>query len=113
MHLARSVAGGCQVLSVSGDVEALTTPRLTDALHTIFEEHRGERVVLDLTAVHFLASSGLRVLLEMTQEGRRQHEPLCIVVDEARPVIRPIQVAGLGERLELFHSIDEAVARRA
>jgi anti-sigma B factor antagonist len=113
MQLTRSVAANCQVLVVSGEIDALTVPRLTDALQTIFDAHQGARVVLDLSRVRFLASSGLRVLLEMTQEGVRQHEPLYIVVDQARPVIRPIQVAGLRRRLELFHSVDDAVAHRA
>lgn len=113
MHLSRSVVDGCRVLAVHGEVEALTVPRLEAALRAAIAEQRGARVVLDLTHVRFLASSGLKLLAAMALEGERQGEPLHIVVDETRPVIRPIQIAGLEARLALFHTVAEAVSHQA
>jgi anti-sigma B factor antagonist len=65
--------------------------------------------VIDLTGVTFLGSPGLQALVDATRAARRRCEPLRIVVDHTRPVIRPIEMAGLDDLLALFHTVDQAV----
>jgi anti-sigma B factor antagonist len=48
-------------------------------------------------------------LVDATRTARRRSEPLHIVVDHTRPVIRPIELAGLDDVLALFHTVDQAV----
>jgi anti-anti-sigma factor len=50
------------VISVRGEIDASTAPRLRDALQPLFGGT--SRVVLDLQAVDFIDSSGLRVILD-------------------------------------------------
>jgi anti-sigma B factor antagonist len=66
-------------------------------------------VILDLSAVEFLSSSGLGHLVALDEEGRQLARPLRIVVNETRPVIRPITTMGLDDVLSLFSTVDEAV----
>ena len=113
MHLTRLTASGCTVLSVTGEIEAMTVPRLVTALEAALHEEPPAPVVLDLSRVRFLASSGLSALQEVTVESERRGDPLRIVVDTARPVVRPIQIAGLQRRLALFHSVEDAAAFQA
>jgi anti-sigma B factor antagonist len=51
----------------------------------------------------------LQALVDVTQAAQRRREPLRIVVDHNRPVIRPIEVTGLDEVLALFDTVEDAL----
>lgn len=102
--------GSAVVVAVSGDVDVLTAPRLRDALDRGLAEAGavGGPVVLDLTDVAFLASRGLSTILDAQREAGRA-TPLRVVVDHARPVVRPIQLSGLDAVLTLFDTVEDAL----
>jgi anti-sigma B factor antagonist len=98
------------VVTVAGEIDVLTVDRLRAAVADGFDQLSDDAVlVIDLTDVTFLGSPGLQTLVEATPAARRRHEPLRIVVDHTRPVIRPIELAGLDDVLALFHTVDEAL----
>jgi len=72
----------------------------------------GIMLVVDLTDVTFLGSHGLAALVEATRAAHRRREPLPVVVDHTRPVIRPIELSGLDDILALYHTVDDAVLGR-
>jgi anti-sigma B factor antagonist len=100
---------GLLVIAVAGEIDMETAPALYKAVTAGIDRTRGEPCVLDLTMVTFLGSAGLSALVEATSIAEARREPLRIVVDSNRPVIRPIQVTGLDDVLRLYHSVDEAV----
>jgi anti-sigma B factor antagonist len=98
------------VVTVAGEIDVLTVDRLRAAVASGFDQLPADSVlVIDLTDVTFLGSPGLQALVEATRGARRRHEPLRIVVDHTRPVVRPIELAGLDDVLALFHTVDEAL----
>jgi anti-sigma B factor antagonist len=100
------------ILTVDGDVDGLTAPRLSRAVSDALRHLAGRPLVLDLTNVKFLGSTGLRTLRDSAQDAMNQEGslPLRVVVDQARPVIRPIEIVGLDQILALYHTVDEALA---
>ena len=99
------------ILTVEGDVDGLTAPRLTSAVADAFRALSGRPLILDLTKVKFLGSTGLRALRDSAQAVHHQGlQPLRVVVDEARPVIRPIEIVGLDQILALYHTVQDAIA---
>ena len=103
-------AGVALVVTVAGEIDLLTIDRLRAAVAAGFEDLRdGEMLVIDLTPVTFMDSRGLQALVDATQAAQRQREPLRIVVDHTRPVIRPIQVTGLDAVLALYDTVEDAV----
>src|SRR4051812_6578727 len=56
-------SGGVPVVSIAGEVDLATAPRLRDALLQAAVEHPGERVAIDLDGVSMLDSAGLGVLV--------------------------------------------------
>jgi anti-sigma B factor antagonist len=110
MTIAREDQNGCLVLAVRGEVDLSTGGRLLEAGSAALREAAGRPVVLDLSGVDFLSSSGLGLLVSLHDEGGDLGTPLRVVVDEARPVIRPIRTMGLDEVLSLYRTVDEAVA---
>jgi len=58
---------GCQVLTTSGELDIHTAPKLHAALDGDVD---GLPVIVDLTALTFIDSSGLHTLLRNHQDGR-------------------------------------------
>jgi anti-sigma B factor antagonist len=109
MTIARDDQGGCVVLAVRGEVDLSTGGRLLEAGSAALRDAVGRPLVLDLSGVDFLSSSGLGLLVALNDEGHDLGVPLRVVVDETRPVIRPIRTMGLDEVLSLYRTVDEAV----
>lgn len=109
LEIVRRVVDGTLVIAAIGEVDLDTAPALGSAINACIDEAGDKPCILDLTGVTFLNSPGLTMLLGATDRAEAQHEPLRIVVDANRPVIRPIQVTGLDNELALYHTVDEAV----
>jgi anti-sigma B factor antagonist len=99
------------VLSVRGEIDALTTDRFRAAVSECLVE-ANDLVVVDLVEVSFLGSHGLAALVSAAQESERSRykPPIRLVVDNNRPVVRPIELTGLDQYLALYDSVDEALS---
>jgi anti-sigma B factor antagonist len=96
------------VLHVAGEVDLATAPALRDALGALLADGAAARVVVDLSAVTFLASSGLAALLEAHQRACASGRALRVVVAE-RTVWRVLEVTGLVRVLDCHASLREAL----
>ena len=90
-------ADGTVTLTVVGVVDAFTAPRLRPLIASQLEGQPRE-LVLDLSAVEFLGSAGLAVLVE-TQKLARDRDVALRLIATSRAVIRPLQGTGL---IDLF-----------
>lgn len=109
LHIDHHEADGVLVIAVAGEVDLGNVSTLHNVIAAGIDRTHGEPCILDLTAVTFLGSAGLKALVESTAHAEARQEPLRIVVDANRPVIRPIEVTGLDDVLRLYHSVEEAV----
>jgi anti-sigma B factor antagonist len=110
VSIRRERVDGAVVVTVAGELDMLTTPRLRAAVSKALDEAMNEPVVLDLTNVTFLGSPGLAALVEAVRKAGQRGGPLRIVVDHTRPVIRPIELTGLDDVLALYATVEEALA---
>ncbi|GAB2847525.1 STAS domain-containing protein [Lentzea nigeriaca] len=97
------------ILRVTGEVDSYTAPLLHDHLAEVFTEAAGRAVVLDMTGVSFLASSGLSVLVEYHTRGVDEGTPLRVVAP-AGSVLRALRATTLNEMIELYGTVSEALA---
>jgi anti-anti-sigma factor len=103
----QSRIAGAVVISVRGDVDALTAPRLTEAILGALPEPPSA-VIVDLSDVDFLASAGMTALItanERTAPGVR-----FLVVADGSGTSRPLKLMGLDRVLALYPTLDEAVS---
>jgi anti-sigma B factor antagonist len=103
----QSRIAGAVVLSVRGDVDALTAPRLTEAILGALPEPPSAMIV-DLSDVDFLASAGMTALVtgnERTAPGARFS-----VVADGSGTSRPLKLMGLDGVFALYPTLDEAVS---
>ncbi|MPZ64530.1 MAG: anti-sigma factor antagonist [Pseudonocardiaceae bacterium] len=103
----RALDGGVAVI-VAGEVDMVTTPPLRDCVQEQIGEQPGV-LVLDLSGVNFLGSSGLAVLVETLEECRAQEIGLRLVCS-SREVVRPMEATGLTELFEVYSDLESAIA---
>jgi anti-sigma B factor antagonist len=96
------------IVAVSGNVDALTAPDLAKAIvDQITEGH--VNVIVNLIAVEFMSSAGLRTLLGAVKEARSQGGDLRIA--SSNPGIdKVLKMSGFHNIAKVFSSQDEAVA---
>lgn len=101
------------IITVDGQIDGLTAPRLRGVIDDTLSRLDGRLLLIDLTNVEFLGSPGLRALADTAAEAvhHRGSEPFRVIVDETRPVLRPIELTGLDAILSLYYNIDDALVR--
>lgn len=103
----RKIDGGVAVL-VSGEVDMVTTPQLRDYVQEQIAERPGV-LVLDMSGLTFLGSSGLAVLVETLEECRAQEIALRLVCS-SREVARPMEATGLTELFDIYPDLEAATS---
>ena len=94
------------ILGVTGALDMMTAPQLTESILTSLT-NSPRSVVVDLTGVEFLASAGMTVLVAANEE----------VADKARFGVvadgpatgRPMRLVGVDEALTIYQTLTEAL----
>ena len=94
-------------IALSGELDLASAARLEDELKSIEGSNPGV-IVLDLQALSFMDSSGLRTLLAADSRARERGGRLVIVRGDER-VQRVLRITRLDERLEIVDSADAVV----
>jgi anti-sigma B factor antagonist len=99
--------GSAVICAAAGEIDLATSSQLSDALTAALAEEP-EAVVADLSAVTFLDSSGLRVLIDthVSAGGAVRFA----VVAAGNATLRPLQLTGLDKEIAVFDSLDAALA---
>ncbi|MFD1147306.1 STAS domain-containing protein [Saccharothrix hoggarensis] len=108
----RERLGDAIVVHVAGELDSTTEPVLRGELAPAFADAAANGrvpVVVDLTAVDFVASVGMALLVEYHHVGDRQGTPLRVVAPAGSP-LRALRAAMLNHLLRLYPSLPEARA---
>jgi len=98
---------GWAILSVGGEVDVATAPRLREQLIDLVNGGQ-HRIVVDLSDVEFLDSTGLGVLVGALKRVRTQDGDLALVCTESR-ILKVFEITGLTKVFTMYESVDEAV----
>ncbi|WP_280381523.1 anti-sigma factor antagonist [Nocardia wallacei] len=104
------MVGAVAVVTVEGEVDAESAWRMAASVREGLDRTRAGFCVVDLTGVEHFGAAGLQALAATSREAENRREPLRVVVDANRPVIRPLELSGLEEVLALYHSVEQALA---
>jgi anti-sigma B factor antagonist len=106
-----SVDDATHVVSLRGEIDALTAPRLGSRLFGLADE--GKRgVVVDLSDVTFMDSTGIGVLLNAMTHFSGRHGEL-VLVCPSQMILRPFELAGVAKHLNIVDSREEALGSLA
>lgn len=95
------------VVSVSGAVDMLSAPLLSDSIRSALSKGPAGLIV-DLSDVDFLASAGMSALVTAHEEVSTAAK--FAVVADGPSTSRPIKLVGIADILALYSTLDEAIA---
>jgi anti-sigma B factor antagonist len=102
-----AVDDSTHVVSLRGEIDAHTAPKLGSRLFGLAED--GARgVVVDLSQVTFMDSTGIGVLVNALRHLRVRRCKMVLVCPTPR-VMRPFEVTGLTGHLTIFDSREKAL----
>jgi anti-sigma B factor antagonist len=96
------------VVTVSGEIDLYSSPTFREALEAA--ARRSDRLIVDLTDVPFLDSTGMRVLTETLHRHRPERDVLVCLVGLAPMVRQVLEITGLIKLFPVFTTMTEALA---
>jgi anti-sigma B factor antagonist len=99
---------GRTVVEVDGELDLFSAPVLRDALVRVSGEGR-HRVVVELSGLKFMDSSGLGVLIGAAKRAAAGGGALCVAGASDR-VVKVLRVTGLMRVMPAFAGLEEAFA---
>jgi anti-sigma B factor antagonist len=108
----RVVDAGCRtLLRVTGPVDGVTTPALGEALEP--HRHDGRWLILDLRAVDYIESPGLRLIMALQTELQADGGQVCLVAQPHSRVERTLRLAGIEQLCPVFATVRQAWTGRS
>lgn len=106
-RIVSQVDGTTTHATVSGEIDIATADTVEHQLLIARDQHESLDLVVDLRAVTFMDSSGLRLLVSLAQDGRKQRYRVVFVRPPAH-IHRTIELAGLDRVLSFVDEPDAA-----
>jgi anti-anti-sigma factor len=99
--------GGDRVLTLAGEVDIETVRPLTNSLDAVLLDEPA-RVVVDLTQISFIDSSGVAAVLAALDKAHACGVDLRVVIPDTCAAHRVFQLIGLLDTLPAYDSVDNA-----
>jgi anti-sigma B factor antagonist len=107
MAFAMREVDGVAVVALEGDVDLQSSPAVRQHLLSCFDSH--SRVVVDLSGVTYIDSSGVASLVEAFQLSRKKNGTFALV-NVSSAVMRVLSLARLDRVFAIHPSVEAAVA---
>lgn len=107
INVAAREEAGKSVLAVTGEVDVHTAPELDAALTQVVEAGKYQ-IVVDLSGVEFLDSTGLGVLVKALKRVREHDGALAVVATTDR-ISKVFRITGLDSAIGLHESLESAL----
>ena len=107
-ELAEESSGGAHIIRVRGEIHVSTAPEFTQRLSAAIDSGK-TAVVLDMSGVEFIDSTGLSVLLNGLRLVTQMHGRMALVCTNPT-VLRLFQITSLDDTFDIFDDRAKAVA---
>jgi len=111
LTLDHRIEGEKTVLEVGGEVDVYTAPKLRERLVELVGEGHHDLIV-DMTKVEFLDSTGLGVLVGGLKRVRAHDGSLALVCSQER-ILKIFRITGLTKVFPIYDTLDEALQGQA
>jgi len=107
LAVSRQSVHGVPVVAVSGEVDVYSAPKLSENLNQLLDAGTAT-IVVDLTEVAFLDSTGLGALIAARTATDKLGGSLPVVCTQDR-ILKLFTITGLDDVFSIFPTVDEAV----
>jgi anti-sigma B factor antagonist len=102
--------GDTMVITISGDLDIVTSPQLDECLTQAEDSH--SRILLDFGDVSFLDTSALAVIVGHWKKAEANGGTLALARARYR-YTKTLWITGLADKLSLYDTVDEGLAALA
>jgi len=95
------------VVSVSGELDLYTAPRVRTGIHEAGAAG-ADRVIVDLSETSFIDSAALGVLVQETKRLEGRGQSLVLVTSDPR-TMRVVELSGLNRVLRTYATLQDAI----
>jgi anti-sigma B factor antagonist len=92
----------------SGRVDSFTAPKLAETLDQITNSGR-YRVILDMEAVEYMSSAGLRVMINTQKTCKRYNRGELVLARVPKRIYEALELAGFVPLFKFFDDVTSAV----
>jgi anti-sigma B factor antagonist len=93
-------------VSVAGEIDVATAPRFREQLIDLISQGK-HRIVVDMSWVDFIDSTGLGVLIGALKRLRSHEGELRLVIDDPR-VLKVFEITGLDQVFDIHPALESA-----
>lgn len=97
----------CTIVQICGELDVSTAPDLRERLLAVLNRRTLSRLILDLSKLEFMDSSGVAVVVNTERRARLLGRTVVLVAPQ-RPVSRVLQICGVDRFLPVFDDISAA-----
>jgi anti-sigma B factor antagonist len=101
-------AGGASLLTLRGEIDVYTAPRLRQAIIDVVDGG-ATSIVVDMEKVDFLDSTGLGVLVGGLKRVRLKEGTLAIVTTQDK-LLKIFDITGLNKVFSIYPSVEQAAS---
>ncbi len=109
MELIVNSIENCEVVAVDGRIDSYTAPQLSDALNKITGD-KIFKIILDITAVTYVSSAGLRVLIDIQKKCKKDNQGEVYLVGIPPRVYETLELTGFVPQFKFFDDVPSAIA---
>jgi anti-sigma B factor antagonist len=102
--IVNDVTRGCTVVRLSGELDISSAPNLREQLLVILDRQAPSCLVLDLSKLDFVDSSGIAVFVNTQRRARLLGCTLMLVAPRAA-VLRVLQICGLEHHFPILQNV--------
>lgn len=108
LEVAVQSVGSHAVVQIAGELDAYTAPKLRGELTDLTSKHQ-HTLVLDVSGISFIDSSGLGVLVGAFKRARTHSGAVCLLSPDAR-MRKMLRITGLERVFGVFTDLDVALS---
>lgn len=97
----------CSIITLTGDIDLQTSPQARQQILDTLQQKR--HVLVDMSMVDFIDSSGVASLVEGFQYAQQQNLTFALI-DISESTTKVLQLARLDQVFAIYSSVDEGVA---
>jgi len=109
MSISYADAGDLRTIEITGRLDVEGTGSVASQLVELTEAPR-KGVIVDLSSLKFLASIGIRALIQSAKAVKARGGKMALVVDTDSTVMMSIKATGIDQFVPVFDSPDDAAA---